>query len=108
MKNCNEILAKIYLGVLRLKLAEKCNAALAKTQKGGEKLTEKCKAVFVFYFAGFHLNLTENATKILEKTVSLWTLKTNFCRYSWLDPYQQLVCLKRQDCCNASDWIGLR
>ena len=41
------------LGGLRLKLTEKYNATLAKTQKDGEKLTEKCKAVFVFYFVGF-------------------------------------------------------
>ena len=33
--------------------------------------------------------------------------KTNFCRYSWLDIYQKLICLKRQHCCNASDWVGL-
>ena len=54
---------------------KKCNATLAKTQKGGEKLTEKRTAVLVVCFVGFHLNLTEHTTKILEKTVLLWTLQ---------------------------------
>ena len=33
--------------------------------------------------------------------------KTNFRRYSWLDLYQQVICLRRQHCCNASHWVGL-
>ena len=53
IKNCSKILAKKIFGGLRLKLTEKYNATLAKTQKDVEKLPEKCKAVFVFYFVGF-------------------------------------------------------
>ena len=33
--------------------------------------------------------------------------ETNFRRYSWLDLYQQVICLRRQHCCNASHWVGL-
>ena len=66
MKKFNEILAKIFLG-LRLKLTEKCNATLAETQKSGEKLTKKRKAVLVFYFIGFHLSVTEICNENFEK-----------------------------------------
>ena len=68
---------------LRLKLTEKINATLAKTQKGGKKLTEKRKAVFVFYFLGFHLNSTEKCNEnfgknrfTLDLTKPKKTLKT--------------------------------
>ena len=68
MKKCDEILAKIFFWSICLKLTEKFNATLAKTQnKGDKKLTEKRKAVFVFYFVGFYLNLTKKWTKNFGK-----------------------------------------
>ena len=86
MKKCNEILAKIFLGSICLKLTEKFNATLAKTQKDGKKLTEKPKALFVFYFVGFYLNLTEKCNKKFWKRPFVFgPYKTNFSRYSWLD-----------------------
>ena len=66
MKKRNENFAKIFWGV-HLKLTEKCNAVLAKTQKCGEKFTEKRKAVFVFYLVGFLLNLTEKCNENFGK-----------------------------------------
>ena len=87
---------------------EKFNATLPKTQKGGKKLTAKRQALFVIYFVGFYLNLTEKCNKKFWKRPFVFgPYKTNFCRYSWLDVYQQLICLKRLHCCNASDWINL-
>ena len=65
MKKCNEILTKNFGGSTP-KIDGKCNATLAKTQKGGEKLTEKSKAG-LFFFVGFHLNLTENCNENFGK-----------------------------------------
>ena len=59
-----------FFWVYALRLTEKCNTTLAKTQKGSEKLTEKRNAVFVFYFVGFHLKLTEKYNKTFGKDLS--------------------------------------
>ena len=50
--------------------------------------------MIAFYFVGFHLNLTENATKISVKTVSLWTLQNQFLSLLLVRPIPPAYLLK--------------
>ena len=45
--------------------------------------------------------------KFYKRPFYFGPFKTNFRRYSWFDLHQQLICLRRQHCCNASHWVGL-
>ena len=36
--------------------------------------------------------------KFLKRSFRFGPYKSNFCRHSWLDLYQQLICLGRQHC----------
>ena len=74
MKKCNEISAKVFLGSTP-KIDGKMQYNFTKDAERWWKIAKKAReAVFVFILLVFTYIWHKNATKILEQTVSLWTL----------------------------------